>query len=157
MDAHRSVPQGDGRTVVALVVDAGALYAQADADEPRHQAVADVLRAEREALVTTELAVAEADYLILDRLGLEVELAFLEDLAAGTFAVECLSRDELREARAVVERYADLRLGLANASLVVLAERYGTRRILTFDERAFRAVIPLQGGAFTVLPGDLGP
>ena len=46
---------------MALIVDAGALYAQADADEPRHAAVAAVLRAEREALVTTELAVAEAD------------------------------------------------------------------------------------------------
>jgi predicted nucleic acid-binding protein len=139
---------------VALVVDAGALYAQADADEPRHAAVVEVLRTERETLVTTELAVAEADYLILDRLGLDVELAFLDDLAEGTFVTECLTRSELLTARTVVKRYADLRLGLADASLVVLAERLRTRRILTFDERAFRVVEPLGGGAFTVLPAD---
>jgi predicted nucleic acid-binding protein len=139
---------------VALIVDAGGLYAQADAEEPRHEAVARVLVAEREALVTTELAVAEADYLILTRLGVGVELAFLEDLAVGTYIVECLTRDELRTASEVVERYRDLRLGLADASLVVLAHRYGTRRILTFDERAFRSVAPLQGGHFTVLPPD---
>ncbi len=137
---------------MALLVDAGALYAQADADEPRHAAVASALRLEREALVTTELAVAEADYLILDRLGVDVELAFLEDLATGTFLVECLTRTELQRARSVVERYRDLRLGLADASLVVLAERYASRRILTFDERAFRVVSPLQGGTFTILP-----
>ena len=135
-------------------MDAGALYAQADAEEPRHEAVARVLVAEREALVTTELAVAEADYLILTRLGVGVELAFLEDLALGTYIVECLTRDDVRTAREVVERYRDLRLGLADASLVVLAHRYGTRRILTFDERAFRSVAPLQGGHFTVLPPD---
>jgi predicted nucleic acid-binding protein len=140
---------------VALIVDAGALYAQADAEEPRHDAVARVLVAEREALVTTELAVAEADYLILTRLGVGVELAFLEDLAMGTYIVECLTRDELRTAREVVERYRDLQLGLADASLVVLAHRYGTRRILTFDERAFRSVAALQGGSFTVLPADV--
>ena len=140
---------------MALIVDAGALYAQADAEEPRHEAVARVLVAEREALVTTELAVAEADYLILTRLGVGVELAFLEDLAMGTYIVECLTRDALRTAREVVERYRDLRLGLADASLVVLAHRYGTRRILTFDERAFRSVAPLQGGSFTVLPADV--
>jgi predicted nucleic acid-binding protein len=140
---------------VALIVDAGALYAQADAEEPRHDAVARVLVAEREALVTTELAIAEADYLILTRLGVGVELAFLEDLAMGTYIVECLTRDELRTAREIVERYRDLRLGLADASLVVLAHRYGTRRILTFDERAFRSVAPLQGGSFTVLPADV--
>jgi len=139
---------------VALVVDAGALYAQADADEPRHAEVAQILRDERELLVTTELAVAEADYLILDRLGPDVELAFVDDLINGTFVVECLTRDELDRARGVVERYRDLRLGLADASLVVLAQRHGTTRILSFDERAFRAVAPLQGGSFTVLPAD---
>jgi predicted nucleic acid-binding protein len=139
---------------VALVVDAGTLYAQADADEPRHAEVAKVLRDERELLVTTELAVAEADYLILDRLGPDIELAFVDDLVNGTFVVECLTRDELDRARGVVERYRDLRLGLADASLVVLAQRHGTTRILSFDERVFRAVAPLQGGSFTVLPAD---
>lgn len=140
---------------MALLVDAGALYAQADADEPGHAAVRAILEAEREALVTTELAVAEADYLILDRLGLDAELAFLEDLAEGTYVVECLDRAQLRTAMQIVGRYRDLRLGLADASLVVVAERYSTRRLLTFDERAFRAVSPLQGGAFTILPADM--
>jgi hypothetical protein len=139
---------------MALIVDAGALYAQADADEPHHAAVRAILEQERETLVTTELAVAEADYLILDRLGPDVELAFLDDLAEGTFVVECLDRARLRAARDVVAHYRDLRLGVADASLVVIAERYATRRLLTFDERAFRAVAPLQGGAFTILPAD---
>lgn len=49
---------------------------------------------------------------------------------------------------------AILRLGLADASLIILAARYGTRRVLSFDERAFGAVAPLQGGAFTLLPAD---
>lgn len=139
---------------MALLVDAGALYAQADADEPRHAGVAEVLRAECETLVTSELAVAEADYLILDRLGLDVELAFIDDLVAATFQVECLTRDELRTARDLVGQYRDLRIGLADASLVVLAGRFGSTRILTFDERAFRTVTPLNGGSFTILPAD---
>jgi predicted nucleic acid-binding protein len=139
---------------MALVVDAGALYAQADANESGHAAVRAILEQEREALVTTELAVAEADYLILDRLGPDVELAFLEDLAEGTYVVECLDQTQLRVAHDVVARYRDLRLGLADASLIVVAERYATRRLLTFDERAFRVVAPLQGGSFTILPTD---
>ncbi|HKB28803.1 MAG TPA: PIN domain-containing protein [Candidatus Limnocylindrales bacterium] len=142
---------------MALVVDAGALYAQADADEPGHAAVRAILERERDALVTTELAVAEADYLILDRLGPDVELAFLEDLAEGTFLVECLDQPQLRAARELVGRYRDLRIGLADASLVVVAERYATRRILSFDERAFRTIAPLQGGSFTILPADSPP
>jgi predicted nucleic acid-binding protein len=51
-------------------------------------------------------------------------------------------------------RYADLNLGLAALSVIVLAHRLGTRGILTFDQRHFRTVRPIQGGAFAVLPAD---
>jgi predicted nucleic acid-binding protein len=140
---------------MALLVDAGALYAQADRADPHHRAVVEILRAERGPLVTSQIAVAEADYLMLTRLGLDVEFAFVQDLAAGTFLAECLSRGELGLALDVARRYRDLKLGVADAALVVLARRYRTRRLLTFDERAFRAVTPLQGGSFTLLPADL--
>jgi len=66
---------------VTLLLDAGALYAQADSDDPAHEAVAAVIQGERGRLVTSQLAVAEADDLILTRLGIDVELAFLADLS----------------------------------------------------------------------------
>jgi hypothetical protein len=44
--------------------------------------------------------------------------------------------------------------GLADLSVVILAHRFRTRRLLTFDERDFRAVTPLSGGSFTLLPHD---
>jgi uncharacterized protein len=139
---------------VALILDAGVLYAQADRADPDHDAVVALLRDERGALVTSEVAVAEADCLILTRLGLDVELLFLRDLAEGTFLVDCLTMEERGIVVELAERYRDLKLGLADLSLVVLAKRHGTRRIATFDERAFRTVSPLQGGSFTVLPAD---
>lgn len=141
---------------MALILDAGALYAQADRADPHHEATSEVLREEQGPLITSAVAVAEADYLILDRLGIDVELAFLDDLAAGTFIVDCLNRDELGAARDIARRHRDLAVGLADASLVVLAKSHDTRRILTFDERAFRAIAPLQGGSFTLLPADRG-
>ncbi len=70
--------------MTALIVDAGALYAQADADEPQHAAVAAALRGERDSLVTSQIVVAEADYMILSRLGIDVELSFLDDIAGGS-------------------------------------------------------------------------
>jgi hypothetical protein len=139
---------------VTLIVDAGPLYSQADRRDPDHGAVADVIRSTDEALVVSAFAAAEADFLILTRLGIETELAFLEDLASSSFQVEALSQPELTTALDVARRYRDLELGLADASIVVLAERFGTRRLLTFDERAFRSVTPLQGGQFTLLPPD---
>jgi hypothetical protein len=46
-----------------------------------------------------DVVVAEADYLILRRLGLPAELAFLDDLASKTFSVTCLTERELGMAR----------------------------------------------------------
>jgi predicted nucleic acid-binding protein len=55
----------------------------------------------------------------------------------------------------IAERYADTGLGLADASLVALAERLDTVEIATLDERHFRSVRPLAGGgAFRLLPMD---
>ena len=139
---------------MALILDAGALYAQADRADPDHEAVVDVMRSERGPLVTSQIAVAEADYLVLTRLGVDVEIAFVADLAAATFSAECLTLQELAVAQEVVTRYRDLEVGLADASLVTLARRFGTRRLLTLDERCFRAITPLQGGSFTLLPAD---
>jgi len=139
---------------VTLIVDAGALYVQADRNAREHAAVTRVLRAEPGPLVTSELAIAEADYLILNRLGVDVELAFLQDLVEGTFAVACLTQQELGAALAVARRYRGLRLGLADCSLIVLAQRHRTNRLASFNERDFRAVTPLQGGSFVLLPAD---
>ena len=54
----------------------------------------------------------------------------------------------------MVDRYQEMRIGLTDASLVVLAARYATTRLLTLDERHFRAIRPLRGDAFTILPAD---
>jgi uncharacterized protein len=139
---------------MTLIVDASGLFAQADAEEPRHGAVKNVLESERGALITSQFAAAEADYLVLKRLGVDVELSFLDDLADATYSAECLTSDELATARDVANHYRDLKVGLADASLVVLAQRFKTRRVLTLDESCFRAMTPLQGGSFTLLPAD---
>ena len=54
----------------------------------------------------------------------------------------------------VDQQFADLGLGMTDASLVVLATRYGTRDILTLDHRHFRQLVALQGGRFRLLPAD---
>jgi len=87
------------------------------------------------------------------RLGPAGNLEFLDDLAAGRFHVECLTRAEYATVARLERQYGG-QLGLADLSVVVLAARFDTLRILTFDERHFRAVAPLQGGKFTLLPAD---
>lgn len=63
---------------------------------------------------------------------------------------------DLVTAHSLREQYEGLRLDLADAVGVVLADRYRTDRILTLDQRDFRAVRPLtpEYEAFRILPAD---
>jgi uncharacterized protein len=142
---------------VTLIVDAAPLVALGDARDPLHATVGHVLRAEGGDLVVPAPVSAEVDYLIR-RLGTPAAArAFLRDVASGRFRVEGLTADEHGTVARLDEQYADLDLGLADLSVVILAHRFRTRRLLTFDERDFRAVTPLSGGSFTLLPRDATP
>jgi len=130
---------------VTLIVDAAPLVALGDSRDRLHDAVGDLLRAEGGDLVVPAPVSAEVDYLIRRR---------GSALAARAFRVEGLTADEHGTVARLDEQYADLDLGLADLSVVILAHRFRTRRLLTFDERDFRAIAPLSGGSFTLLPRD---
>lgn len=139
-----------------LLVDTGPVVAMADRRDPHHEASREVIREARGPLVISGQVSAEIDYLLWKRLGARARLAFREDLAERRFRVECVAADEYSTVAEVGNSYADLDLSLADISIIVLAERLDTTAIASFDARHFRAVRPLQGGSFTLLPADLG-
>lgn len=135
-----------------MIVDTSALLAFFDTDEPDHDAVSAVLGEATEPLVVSPYVVAELDYLVASRLGVSAELAALSELAGGAWDLPAIGPEELGQACSMIERYADQQIGVADASIVVLAARYRTRTIVTLDRRHFAVVRPLTGGRFTVLP-----
>ncbi len=64
------------------------------------------------------------------------------------------TREDAACCGALLSKYGDLDLGLADASVIALAERLGVRRVLTVDERDFRAVRSRNGEPFVLVPGD---
>ena len=133
-------------------MDTSALLAYFDSDEPDHEAVATILEEADEPLVVSPYVIAELDYLVVSRLGVGAELAVLAELDGGAWDLAPFDSDGLRDASAVVERYADQRIGIADASNVVLAARFQTQTIVTLDRRHFDILRPLSGGRFLVLP-----
>ena len=97
---------------------------------------------------------AELDSFVATRAGVDAEATLLARVAAGSLTLAECGAADVGTALALIERYRSLSIGLADASLVVLADRDGTNRLLTLDERHFRAVRPLGGGAFRLLPTD---
>jgi len=113
-----------------------------------------VLEAERRNLFVPAPVTAEVDHLLGTRFGPRARRAFLDDLARRRFESPALEARDYEAALELDRRYADLDVGLADLSIAVLARRLGTRRILTFDERHFRVLRPLEGGTFVLLPAD---
>ena len=135
----------------AIIVDTSALLAFFDASEPDHDAVSAVLDA-ADALVVSPYVVAELDYLVATRHGVDDELAVLDELSGGGWDLAAFDDEELRRARGVIASYRDQEIGLADASVVVLAARYRTRAIASLDRRHFGVLRPLNGDDFDVLP-----
>lgn len=135
-----------------MIVDTSALLAYFDDSEPDHEAVAEVIDSTGDLLVVSPYVVAELDYLVATRIGVDAELAVLRELAGGAWELPALGAPELEQAASLVEKYRDQCVGVADASNVVLADRYHTRTIATLDRRHFEVLRPVGGGRFAVLP-----
>ena len=127
---------------MALICDTGGVFALYDADDAHHAVVAAAVEAEPGPLFLPVLLLTEIDYLLTTRLRPAAALDFLESIEQGTFTVVPLASDDLADCRSWMKQYEDLALGLADASVVVVAERLLLNRLLTLDERHFRTIRP---------------
>ena len=135
-----------------IIADTSALLAFFTEFGPKHDAVVAWLDLNPGDLVVSPFVLAEIDYLVARRKGVAVELAVLRELAGGAFLLPAISPQALHNAIDVVDRYRDLDIGIADASIVVLADRYRTNTVLTWDRRHFSVLRPLAGGRFTLVP-----
>lgn len=97
---------------------------------------------------------AELDYMLGSRHGQRQQLSLLAEVAEGAYELAEFGRADVESAAGVMRRYADLRVGLADASIVVLAEKHAITDVLTFDHRHFRTMRGPGGRPFRLLPDD---
>ena len=135
-----------------IVADTSGLLAFFNKSEPLHGEIRRIVESDDDALVVSPYVVAELDYLIATRIGIEAELTVLSELASGSYLLPAFDGPDLEMAVAVITKYRDQHIGVADASMVVLAERFQTRAILTLDRRHFGVLRPMSGGRFKLLP-----
>lgn len=137
-----------------IICDTSGLVAAYSATDKRRARVAAVLSSDPGPLVLSPFVLAEVDYLLDTKAGVRDELKVLSDVAAGTYRLAEFGPADVEQAAGLIKRYQDLDIGLADASIVVLAARYRTTRLLTFDQKHFRVIRPLHAEAFVLLPTD---
>lgn len=78
--------------------------------------------------------------------------ALVDDIAEGTYQVEHLDAADLARVAELEREYADLRLGMVDASVIAVCERLGETKVATLDRRHFSVVKPRHCTAFELLP-----
>ena len=96
--------------------------------------------------------VSEVCYLLSEWGGPDAEVRFLRDFRPGGLRLAELTDTDVARMADLAERYANLRLGGTDASIIATAERLGIHRIAMFDRRHFTVVRPSHVEAFTLLP-----
>jgi predicted nucleic acid-binding protein len=124
---------------VTVIADTGFWLALANRKDEHHVAARDALKKLREPLVSTWPVMTETCHLLAARLGVAAELAFIDAAKHGAFRIFDLGAGHLPRIQELMEKYRDLPIDLADASLVILAEHLGSGRILSTDRRDFGA------------------
>ena len=138
-----------------IVLDTSGLLAAIDRSQRKHEVCAQVIRQSSRPLLLSPFVLAELDYLLLTHVGQHAEMAFLKEVIRGAYHLESFSSTDVGLAVDVARRYAALTLGLADASIVVLAQRHDTNDVLTLDERHFRSIEVEPGKSLRLLPSDM--
>lgn len=121
-----------------IIADTGFWLALANSRDRHHDAARLALSGLREPLVTTWPVLTETCHLLVSKLGTRSATLFVESGDRGAFDIFALDRSHLARVAELMQKYADLPMDLADASLVLLAEELGTGRILSTDTRDFR-------------------
>lgn len=137
-----------------IIVDTSAVFSALDRSQRHYDRVRSFLESSRDRLVLSPFVLGELDYLLARRVGDHAALELLRDVESGAYLLAEIAPEDIATSRQVIEHFDDLGIGIADASIVVLAARYETDRVLTLDERHFRALRTLDGRPFTLLPAD---
>lgn len=123
-----------------VIADTGFWVALLWARDPWHARAREAYeRHNDDGLASTWPVITEACYLLGKYLGEEAKASFLDRIAIQGVLVHPLFEAAATRMAALMRRYADLPMDLADASLVVLAEHLGHGRILSTDMRDFGA------------------
>jgi predicted nucleic acid-binding protein len=137
-----------------IILDTSGLLAAIDGSQREHARALQGLRAAPPPWLLSPFVLAELDYLLATRIGQSAERALLAEVGRGVYRLEAFDATDIEAAERVIGRHPSLEIGLADASVVVLAARYGIRDVLTLDERHFRTVRGPGGRPFRLLPAD---
>jgi len=134
-----------------MLVDAGPLVSLCDRRQPAHSRRQAILETSAVPLISTWACFVEAMYLVGRIGGYRLQAHLWAMLSRGIIRIHEHASGEADRMAALLNRYQNVPMDLADASLVATAEAINDSRILTLDSD-FHIYRLADGRAFDVLP-----
>ena len=135
---------------VELLLDTGAFVALVDKSEKRHDDCVAALERWNGPVITTEAVLTETLYLVGPQW--HAQKVCLEFFLRGAFQLIPSSPASLRRVAVLMEKYRDVPMDFADATLVALGEELETEQVFTLDRRGFSVYRLKQKKAFQISP-----
>ena len=133
--------------MASVLLDTGPLVALFKRNDTHHARAVAWFKGHRGPLLTTQAVITEAWHLLLE----PARLPLVRFVTAACEVNDFGTQGQVRIA-ATLERYSDLPMDYADATLVVLAEEIGTDLVFTTDRRDFRVYRIRGRKSFRIVP-----
>jgi predicted nucleic acid-binding protein len=133
-----------------VIVDAGPLVALFDDSEEQHEVCSAAMKTLQAPPATTWSVLTEAFYLLGPWRKGRVEL--WDFILSGGLRIDTIPEDRWSRMRELMEKYADLPMDLADASLVALSELHKVKTIFTLDRTDFSVYRPKHTPHYKIIP-----
>jgi uncharacterized protein len=133
-----------------MLLDTGVFVALLDRSEKNHERCVAFFKGLKAPLFTTEPVLTETLWLLGP--SVKAQQTCIDFLLMGGAALVPQSKESLTRASALMEKYRDVPMDFADATLVALAEETSAAEILTLDRRGFGTYRMHGNKPFTLWP-----
>jgi len=133
-----------------VVIDTGPLVALFDESEEQHEVCYEAMKTLKGPPVTTWPVLTEVFYMLGSWRKGRVEL--WDFILSGGLRIDDIHGDRWSRIRELMEKYSDLPMDFADASLVVLSEAHKVKTVFTLDRTDFSVYRPKHTPHFRIIP-----
>lgn len=113
------------------LIDSGPLIALFDASDNHHQRIFDFMKSYKGELVSSWAVLTEVSHML--DFHLQVQLDFMHWVEMGAIQLPLIEQSELFAIRQMMQKYTNVPMDLADASLLYLAQRENINTIISID------------------------
>jgi predicted nucleic acid-binding protein len=117
--------------MLKTIIDSGPLIALFDRSDKYHSKVLDFIKIYKGKLITSWAVITEVSHML--DFNLQVQIDFLKWCEVGGIEVYDISQTEISSIRIMMEKYIDVPMDLADATLMYIANKENIKNIVSID------------------------